>query len=42
MGSGTAMVVAKELKRNFIGCDISEKAVEITEKRLKEIKHKIF
>lgn len=35
MGSGTSMVVSKELNRNYIGCDISEKAVEITNERLK-------
>lgn len=33
-GSGTACVVAKENGRNYIGCDISEKAVEITKNRL--------
>jgi len=37
MGSGTTMVVAKELGRNFIGCDISDRAIEISEKRLMEI-----
>lgn len=36
-GSGTSLVVAKELKRRFIGCDIGDKAVEITNKRLNEI-----
>lgn len=35
MGSGTSMVVAKELNRNYIGCDISENAVNITNERLK-------
>ena len=34
MGSGTTMVVAKELNRQFIGCDINPRAIEITEKRL--------
>jgi len=34
IGSGTTAVVCKELNRNFIGCDISEKAIEITKKRL--------
>jgi len=34
MGSGTSMVVAKELDRNYIGCDISQKAVDITNGRL--------
>ena len=35
-GSGTSMVVAKELGRRYIGCDINPKAVEITNKRLEE------
>ena len=37
MGSGTTAVVCKELNRNFIGCDISKKAVDITLKRLQNI-----
>lgn len=37
IGSGTTMVVAKELGRNYIGCDINPKAIEITQKRLDEI-----
>ncbi len=37
-GSGTALVVAKELGRRYIGCDISKKAIEITNKRLKNSK----
>ena len=36
-GSGTACVVAKELGRSYIGCDISEKAVNITKERLSKI-----
>lgn len=36
MGSGTTCVVAKELGRKYIGCDINPKAIEITEKRLEE------
>ena len=36
-GSGTTGVVAKELGRNYIMCDISEKAVEISKRRLSEI-----
>lgn len=36
-GSGTSLVVAKELGRNYIGCDLSSKAVEITNKRLELI-----
>lgn len=34
MGSGTTCVVAKELGRNYLGCDINEKAIRITEERL--------
>ena len=33
-GSGTSLVVAKELGRHYIGCDINPRAVEITNKRL--------
>lgn len=33
-GSGTTLAVAKELGRNYIGCDISEKAVEISNQRI--------
>ena len=35
-GSGTTCVVAKELGRNYLGCDIGEKAIRITNRRLKE------
>ena len=36
MGSGTTCEVALELGRNFIGCDINPRAVEITLKRLND------
>lgn len=36
-GSGTSLVVAKELNRQYIGCDINPRAIEITNKRLKSI-----
>lgn len=36
-GSGTSMVVAKELGRNCIGCDINPRAVEITNDRLNKL-----
>lgn len=36
-GSGTTMIVAKELSRQYIGCDINPRAIEITNKRLKSI-----
>lgn len=35
-GSGTTLVAAQSLKRNYIGMDESEKAIEIAQKRLKE------
>jgi DNA modification methylase len=34
LGSGTTSEVCKDLNRNFIGCDISERAVEISKQRL--------
>ena len=34
MGSGTTAVVCKELQRDFIGCDINQKALDLTKKRL--------
>ena len=40
MGSGTTAEVCYDLKRNFIGCDISEKAVSIANKRIEEAKRK--
>lgn len=33
-GSGTACVVAKELGRSYLGCDINKKAISITSERL--------
>lgn len=38
LGSGTTAVVCKELNRNFIGCDINPKAIEITNARLDALK----
>jgi site-specific DNA-methyltransferase (adenine-specific) len=35
-GSGTFLVAAKKLGRHYIGCDINEKAIEITRKRLND------
>lgn len=40
-GSGTSLVVAKELGRQYIGCDINSRAVEITNKRLEETLYNI-
>jgi len=38
LGSGTTAEVCKELSRNFIGCDINPKAVEIAENRMLNMK----
>lgn len=38
MGSGTTCKMAKQLGRNYIGCDISEEYVELARKRLKNTK----
>ena len=37
MGSGTTCVVAKELGRKYIGCDINSRAIEITQQRLDDL-----
>lgn len=34
LGSGTTAVVCKELNREFIGCDINPKAIQLTNERL--------
>ena len=36
LGSGTTAEVCKELNRNFIGCDINPRAIEITLQRLND------
>lgn len=36
LGSGTTAEVCKDLNRNFIGCDINQRAVDITLKRLND------
>ena len=41
-GSGTTLVSAKELKRRFVGCDISSEAVALTNKRLGKVGQRIF
>lgn len=40
-GSGTSLVVAKELGRRYIGCDINPKAIEISKNRLKDINNEV-
>lgn len=42
LGSGTTAVVCKQLNRNFIGCDISEKAVGIAKKRVDDLDCVLF
>lgn len=37
-GSGSFLVKAKELHRNFIGCDINSRAIDISNKRIANIK----
>jgi site-specific DNA-methyltransferase (adenine-specific) len=36
-GSGTTLVCAKKLNRNFVGCDINQEYVNITQRRLDEL-----
>ena len=36
LGSGTTVVVAEQLKRNWIGIEISKKYVEFAKKRIKK------
>ena len=38
MGGGTTLAVSKKNNRNFIGCDINLRAVELTSNRLNEIR----
>lgn len=40
LGSGTTAEVCEELNRNFIGCDINPKAIEITKSRLNKAEQK--
>jgi len=39
LGSGTTAEVCKDLNRNFIGCDINQRAVEITLQRLNNARY---
>ena len=40
VGSGTTAVAAKKIKKNFIGIDMNEKYVKISERRIKELDRK--
>ena len=42
MGSGTTIVVAEELDRKWIGCDINQKAINITKERLSYLQKRLF
>ncbi len=42
MGSGSTLAVSSKLGFNYIGCDISEKAYNITKKRLNKIENNLF
>ena len=41
-GLGTVGVVAKRLKRNFIGIDLKSEYVKLAEKRIKETPNPLF
>jgi len=40
MGSGTTAEVCQDLNRNFIGCDINPRAIEVTKERLNKREEK--
>ena len=42
MGSGSTLAVASKLGFKYMGCDISEKAYNITKKRLSKIENNLF
>jgi len=42
MGTGTTAVVAKKLKRNFIGSEITKKYYDLSIRRLEEIENELF
>lgn len=42
MGSGTSAIAALKLKRKFVGYEISEKYVDLANKRINEIKNSLF
>ncbi|MBI5682245.1 MAG: site-specific DNA-methyltransferase, partial [Deltaproteobacteria bacterium] len=41
-GSGTTLIAAQELNRNWIGIDKSEHAIKVTKKKLAEIPSSLF
>ena len=42
MGSGTTIISAQELGRNWIGMDKSQKAIEIVQNRLKNLNSTLY
>jgi len=42
MGTGTTLAVANKLNKKYIGTDISEKAYNITKKRLQKLENNLF
>lgn len=42
MGSGTSAIAALKLKRKFVGYEISEKYVDLANKRIQEINNVLF
>jgi site-specific DNA-methyltransferase (adenine-specific) len=42
LGSGTTAVVAIEMNRSFLGCDVNEHAVNLTNERISKIPTKLF
>jgi len=42
MGSGTTLAVASKLGFDYVGCDISKKAFDITKQRLYKIENNLF
>ena len=41
-GSGTTLIAAQELNRNWIGIDKSEKAINITKEKINKVSHSLF
>jgi adenine-specific DNA-methyltransferase len=41
-GSGTTLLAAQELSRNWIGVDKSEQAIKITKKKLNKVEKTFF
>ena len=42
MGSGTTAVVAKRANRNYVGCELNADYIEMAEKRINSVPHRLF